>query len=201
MTDEDNPFARWSRRKRRLAEAERPDPAEPEVAAPAAEIPEPDSPEAEAELLERLRLPVPETLKAGDDFSAFMKAGVPEFLRKRALRVLWRSNPVLANLDGLNDYDDDFTSPELTRKVIATGYKIGRGFLREPTDPEILQENADQGQDDPARTAEVAPDAAPDDAASGESAETPAVDTTEHSGERSDEGEFSFHPRRMKFRT
>jgi Protein of unknown function (DUF3306) len=128
--DDENLFARWSRRKRAVAEADAP--------APAAELPEEPldedalaDPEDEAALLERLGLPVPEMMGKGDDFSGFLKSGVPEFLRRRALRVLWRSNPVLANLDGLNDYDDDFTSPELTKKIIATGYKVGRGFLRE----------------------------------------------------------------------
>lgn len=132
MSDPDNPFARWSRRKRRVVEEEAQAVPAPETAVE--EVPEPKSDDEESELLERLGLPAPETLGEGDDFSAFMKAGVPEFLRKRALRVLWRSNPVLANLDGLNDYDDDFNSPELTKKVLATAYQVGRGILRNPED-------------------------------------------------------------------
>jgi hypothetical protein len=39
-----------------------------------------------------------------------MREGVPEALRNRALRKLWLSDPVLANLDGLNDYDEDFVA-------------------------------------------------------------------------------------------
>jgi Protein of unknown function (DUF3306) len=150
--DDENLFARWSRRKRAVAEADAP--------APVAELPEEPldedalaDPEDEAALLERLGLPVPEMMGKGDDFSGFLKAGVPEFLRRRALRVLWRSNPVLANLDGLNDYDDDFTSPELTKKIIATGYKVGRGFLREvlaEEDTPLTTEatNTDKDQDE-----------------------------------------------------
>ena len=137
MADEEDFLSRWSRRKRSVAEEA------PAVEADAAQatgsVDEPETEEDEAVLLERLGLPVPETLKEGDDFSGFMQTGVPQFLRKRALRVLWRSNPVLANLDGLNDYDEDFTSPELTQKVLATGYQVGRGFVRqvlEDTDPE-----------------------------------------------------------------
>jgi hypothetical protein len=38
-----------------------------------------------------------------------MKQAVPEELRRLALRKLWRSDPVLANVDGLNDYDLDYT--------------------------------------------------------------------------------------------
>lgn len=146
--DDDNLFARWSRRKRAVAAADAP--------TPVADLPEEPldedtyaAPEDEAALLERLGLPVPELMGKGDDFSGFLKSGVPEFLRRRALRVLWRSNPVLANLDGLNDYDDDFTSPELTKKILATGYKVGRGFLREvladeDSSPTIEPANSDE---------------------------------------------------------
>lgn len=120
---DDDFLSRWSKRKRAVVEE-----AEEAKPLPVAE-PEPQTEDEEADLLARLDLPVPETLQSGDDFSRFMADGVPQFLRRRALKVLWRSNPVLANLDGLNDYDDDFTSPELTQKVLATGYKVGRGFL------------------------------------------------------------------------
>jgi len=54
-------------------------------------------------------LPDVETLTAESDFTSFLKKGVPEELKKIALRKLWRSNPIFANLDGLNDYDEDFT--------------------------------------------------------------------------------------------
>ncbi|MEO0917248.1 MAG: DUF3306 domain-containing protein, partial [Pseudomonadota bacterium] len=118
MSDDDF-LSRWSRRKRAVAEEASPS---DEAARPAPAISEPATAEEEEALLVELKLPSPESMKPGDDFSAFMADGVPEFLRKRALRVLWRSNPVLANLDGLNDYDDDFTSPELTQKVLATAY-------------------------------------------------------------------------------
>ena len=126
MGEDDDFLSRWSRRKRAVAEEPEDQPVEAVESVPA---PEPDVEDEEA-LLERLGLPAPETMKEGDDFSGFMARGVPEFLRKRALRVLWRSNPVLANLDGLNDYDDDFRSPELTQKVLATGYQVGRGFVK-----------------------------------------------------------------------
>lgn len=62
------------------------------------------------EILTDLGLPDPDTLAQGDDFAAFMAKAVPEHIRKRALRKLWRSNPVLACVDGLNDYDDDYLS-------------------------------------------------------------------------------------------
>lgn len=195
MSDDDNLFARWSRRKRRVAEEAEAVPPAPEAAV--VEIAEPETPEEEAELLARLELPVPETLTAGDDFTAFMKAGVPEFLKKRALRVLWRSNPVLANLDGLNDYDDDFTSPELNQKVLATAYKVGRGFLRDEPNPEIMQSNDDRMQNDEVDPAELeaelpelegVPDVAESDRG--------AIPDDMHEGD-----DLSFNPKRMKFTT
>ena len=72
MSDDDNLFARWSRRKRRVAEEDAAPAAAP-VAEPVEVIPEPETPEAEADLLHRLELPVPESLKEGDDFSVFMR--------------------------------------------------------------------------------------------------------------------------------
>ena len=161
------------------------------------EIDEALSPEDEAALLEKLELPVPETMKQGDDFSVFMKAGVPEFLRKRALRVLWRSNPVLANLDGLNDYDDDFTSPELTQKVLATGYRIGKGFLLDdPPEPISHEELDDEVAEIEAESDEGLAENLQDGAPMEGDAEDVKIAQSEV-----EESEESFRPRRMRFET
>ena len=53
-------------------------------------------------------LPDIESLDKDSDFTGFLQAGVPEELKNLALRKLWLSDPVLANVDGLNDYDEDF---------------------------------------------------------------------------------------------
>ena len=193
MADEEGVFSRWSRRKRAVAEeaalpSEAPPP-EPVVEA------EPETDEDEAALLERLGLPVPETLKEGDDFSGFMAKGVPEFLRKRALRVLWRSNPVLANLDGLNDYDEDFNSPELTQKVLATGYQVGRGFVKKVA--EVLE---DEDQEDGAEVAEVeGGDAVDNREADFQASELGAAQPEDAPVET--EVEIAPRPRRMRFET
>lgn len=81
------------------------------------------------EVLAELNLPHPDTLQRGDDFSAFLSDAVPERLRRRALRRLWRSNPVLANVDSLVDYGDDFTDGATVIENIRTAYRIGRGML------------------------------------------------------------------------
>lgn len=170
MSDpEDTPLARWSRRK--LRARAKPASAPPDAAAQAVPEPETDVPEAEseAEALARLGLPDPDTLRMGDDFSAFMARAVPEALRRRALRRLWLSNPVLANLDGLNDYDGDFTDSGLDGGVLRTAYQAGKGYLRQ-----ITQERSDDDAADAASPAPSAARTAAMAAQSPEAGETPA---------------------------
>lgn len=96
---------------------------------------------SEAELREKaeeLGLPDPESLGPGSDFKQFMAPDVPKQLRSLALRRLWRSNPVLANLDGLVDYGEDFTDAALVVANMQTAYQVGRGYRRdEETEPEV----------------------------------------------------------------
>lgn len=85
---------------------------------------------SEAEILEKLDLPNPDTLQQGDDFTAFMAKAVPEAIRRRALRTLWRSNPVLANVDLLVDYGEDFTDSAMVVENMQTAYQVGKGMLK-----------------------------------------------------------------------
>ena len=75
------------------------------------------------------KLPDIDSLEEASDFTPFMAKGVPEVLRRRALRKLWRLNPVFANLDGLNDYDEDFTDAATLVEGVKTIYKVGKGML------------------------------------------------------------------------
>ena len=68
------------------------------------------------------------------DYTEFMKDGVPEALKRKALRQLWRSDPILANVDGLCDYDDDFTDAALAVDVLKTVHKVGKGYLTDDED-------------------------------------------------------------------
>jgi len=123
--DEEAGFAsRWSRLKRGAA-VEDVAPGEVPAAAEDAELAE----LSDAEALERLGLPDPDTLKPGDDFAAFMAKAVPARLRTRALRKLWLSNPVLANLDMLVDYGEDFTDSAKVVESVQTIYQVGRGMV------------------------------------------------------------------------
>ena len=93
----------------------------------AAKPEKPDSELTDSELLEKYKLPDPDSMKAGDDFSAFMKQAIPDRIRRRALRVLWGSNPILANLDELVDYGEDFTDAATVMENMPTIYKVGKG--------------------------------------------------------------------------
>lgn len=144
MTDKETRLARWSRLKAR-SRKHKTDPGEstdfqqqtsalsyavPAVEEGAAESNESAetgddliSPEpADLESLARDHgLPSPESLNAGSDFSQFMRDDVPEMLKRAALRKLWACDPVLANLDGLNDYDEDFTVISAAAGAIGEG--------------------------------------------------------------------------------
>lgn len=141
MTGSEDFLSRWSSRKLKSRSepiAER-GPADdspaimPPDAAPSVEA---VSEKSDAEVLEDLGLPDPDGLVKGDDFRAFLRTGVPARLRSRALRRLWLSDPVLANLDGLNDYDQDFTDKATVLTNLKTVYRIGKGYMRDPEKPE-----------------------------------------------------------------
>lgn len=85
---------------------------------------------SDEEILAELKLPDPDSLKMGDDFKVFMAKAVPDRIRRRALRTLWRSNPVLANLDSLVDYGQDFTDKAMAVENIQTAYQVGKGMLK-----------------------------------------------------------------------
>ena len=84
---------------------------------------------SDADILRELNLKDPDQMQAGDDFTSFMLAEVPEHLRRRALRTLWRSNPVLACVDDLLEYGDDFKAEWSAAGVVRTAYRVGKGML------------------------------------------------------------------------
>lgn len=144
--------------------------AERQAEAAAVEVPEgvDEGPDLEsmsdADILDLLDLPDPDTLKAGDNFAAFMAKAVPLHLRNRALHKLWRSDPVLACLDGLNDYDADYLTGSTGQGLIQTSYQVGKGLLAHveklAADAEQEAETVRTDEDDAAPDAE-AEEAAP----------------------------------------
>ena len=155
----------------------------------------------DAELLAELDLPDPDTLAMGDDFSAFMAKAVPDRIRRRALRTLWRSNPVLANVDMLVDYGEDFTDSAMAVENIQTAYQVGKGMLKHVEEmarqaeardnPPELDEIEEQAEDESIHVAAVEDEE--DDAAD-------VSDVIEIDQGQGDEAYAASTPRRMKFR-
>ncbi|MBO9473834.1 DUF3306 domain-containing protein [Shimia sp. R10_1] len=119
----------WARRKAAVAEeaAEAALVAEQQVLAQEHAVLEEKT---DAEILAELELPDPDALEQGDDFTVFLAKAVPERIRRRALRKLWLTNPVLANLDELVDYGEDFTDSAMVIEGMQTAYQVGKGMLK-----------------------------------------------------------------------
>ena len=119
----------WARRKAAVeaeAEAEK----RAEAAAEAAQREQALEDKSDEEILAELELPDPDTLEEGDDFKVFLRDVVPARIRTRALRRLWRLNPVLANVDGLVDYGEDFTDSAMVVEGMQTAYQVGKGMTK-----------------------------------------------------------------------
>jgi len=144
----------WSRRKAAV-EAEAEAEARQRVAAQQADERAELAQKTDEEILAELNLQDPDTLESGDDFAAFLQSAVPERLRRRALRRLWRSNPVLANLDDLVDYGEDYTGAGALAEKIQTAYQVGQGMLRH-----VRERALPDGPEAPAPATEPAHDAA-----------------------------------------
>lgn len=122
---------RWSRKKTETGKT-----TEPAVPPSVESEPSPEEQElsinealSEHDVLEKYGLPDPDAIELGTDITGFMRKEIPELLRRRALRSLWKSNPVLAVLDGLNDYDEDFTDAASATGAVKTLYKVGQGLI------------------------------------------------------------------------
>ena len=131
--DAEGPLRRWARRKREVArekktadEARRRDAPRdaPEAPREARESPG-DVPEpavVEEKVLTDEDMPPLESLDEHSDYSGFLSSGVSEALRRRALRKLF-SSAVFNIPDGLDDYDDDFTSFAALGDIVTSDMK------------------------------------------------------------------------------
>lgn len=133
MSERDNFVARWSRRKIALREGDQPTEEQAPTCGDAQDQAVSDPPKKVAS--EGPALPDLESLDRHSDFSAFMRKGVPEALRKQALRKLWRLDPAFSKLDGLLEYGEDYNAPSRRPAVVRTAWRIGRGMAG-PADEE-----------------------------------------------------------------
>ncbi len=107
---------------------------------------------SDEEILAELDLLEPEALESPDQVREFLNSAVPQRLKTRALRRLWRLNPIFANLDGLVDYGEDFTDAAMVIENMQTVYQVGKGMLTafvddEEEDEEITDETS-EGEDE-----------------------------------------------------
>lgn len=114
----------------------------------------------DAEILADLDLPDPDLLQPGDDIRGFMAQIVPDRLRRRALRQLWKLNPDLAVLDGLVDYGEDFTDAATVIENLQTTYQVGKGMLAH-VEEMARQAEAEAKADAATEAEETEPETAP----------------------------------------
>lgn len=157
------------------------------------------------EVLRELELPDPDSMAEGDDFSVFLKKTVPERIRLRALRRLWTTNPVLANLDGLIEYGEDFTDAATVIENLQTAYRVGEGMARHVTamaeqsqaesEEEEIAANESETEESPDIDADEKPDNLPREQIA------PEIEKDEQNSRiAAEEDERSgFKPRRMSY--
>ena len=116
-------LSRWARRKQEAREA-------PAVVSemPAAEsesmldLPQTDEISEEPVALTDADMPDVDTLGEDSDFTGFMSPGVSDELRNLALRKLFHA-PVFNIRDGLDEYDEDYTSFEKLGDIVTCDMK------------------------------------------------------------------------------
>lgn len=127
MTDDDRFLERWSRRKTaartRIKEPTPSVAAEPKPSPPPSTETSPSPAEIDPETL-----PDIESMDETSDFSVFMRDGVPEALRNRALRKLWQTDPAFNVVDGLLEYGEDYTDIAAVAEAVRSVYEVGKGM-------------------------------------------------------------------------
>jgi hypothetical protein len=143
VSEDSGALSRWSQRKAAARRGETPADPEEQPAPQATPIDDAASAEQGGTSPDDVPvLPPVEELTAQSDYTAFLGEKVPEHLRRAALRKLWSSDPVFANLDGLNHYDEDYNLVDTTISAAQTAYRAGRGYLEEIEDALEKIENA-----------------------------------------------------------
>jgi hypothetical protein len=157
MTEEDF-LKRWSRRKREVAEAEKPAAPSSGVTANAAEQ---DAVEPETEF-DPATLPPIESITAVSDITAFLRAGVPADLTRAALRRVWTADPSIRDFVGLAENAWDFTDPnampgfgplettdDVKRMIAQVVDQIGQTARTASEDPPVSETHVSENTSDP----------------------------------------------------
>ena len=119
-------------------------------------------------------LPPLESLGKDSDFTPFLADNIPEFIRNRALKILWRSDPLFGFQDGLDDYAENFrVIDKLIDAATQSSYKPGQGYDQ----PEKVDADEDVETAEAVETTELTetPNAQSDDESSAASSESTAT--------------------------
>src|SRR3546814_15993732 len=76
-----------------------------------------------------LTLPDIDALDVGADFTVFMREGVPNALKQRALRRLWQVDPAFRHICMLDDYNLDYTDAATVVPNLKKLFQVGRGMV------------------------------------------------------------------------
>jgi len=217
--DDDGILGRWSRRKRaarqstiarpgrggarpvELARVAPPQPmpavaADAEARLPAVGEREPGKGKAPADL------PPVDQLDKNSDYTRFLEKGVPEALKRQALKRLWSSDPQFHVVDPFTEYGGDYT---VVVPIGASLYKPGLGYLTEEEleqqknlrapdavaegEGEAVEEVADAGASEAGDAAPTADETTP--SAASPSQQTPAAgeQAPDNAGNRGGDGD------------
>jgi hypothetical protein len=161
MAEEKDFLSRWSKRKAEARHAPAEEEAAPEetaqdedaddqVAALEQEADPEDHPAAGIDI---------DSLDRNSDYSVFLHEKVPAEIRHRALQKLWLSDPVFANLDGLAEYDLDYTDKSLVVKGLKVAFDEARRRMLQTEAEEKAAAEAQVAQAGDAEPAEAGDDA------------------------------------------
>lgn len=173
-----------------------------------AQLNEAQEEKSDEEILLEHNLPDPDNLTADDNVAGFMAKSVPERLRRRALRRFWRLNPILANVDGLVDYGENYTDAATVVENLMSTYQVGKGMLAHVEYlAELAKKKEDEAEQELAEAEENLEEETPNDM-SLTASEDEISDQVCHEDQfitpeavkEDNIGEAPLKPRRMRFR-
>ena len=187
--DAEGPLRRWARRKREVAREKQQAADEARrgaVSEEARDVRDSTGDASEPTVVEENVLadedmPPLDSLDEDSDYSDFLSPGVSEALRRRALRKLF-SSAVFNIPDGLDDYDDDFTSFQALGDIVTSDMKHQAEMeaerakqARARTEPAagIEDESGEAGDERPATAGDDRTDLAEADPADGTESSEP----------------------------
>ncbi|MYB35323.1 MAG: DUF3306 domain-containing protein [Gammaproteobacteria bacterium] len=185
-TDQEAFLSRWSRLKTEHSEqASEKDLSKTEEAEDQPDSGESAESDEETRVLTDEDMPPIESLDENSDYSVFMSKGVSEKLRRMALRKLF-SQGVFNIRDGLDDYDDDFTTFESLGDLVTSDMKHREEMKEKIKQRELDEEKQEVAGDD------IASDAVEGEVETETGDEEPeadsTVDSTDSENSREDNG-------------